>query len=88
MYKITVTKEDIAKGKPEFANSCAIARAIRRVVGKKRVEVDAFGNININHRRWSSGAKYGMIRKFVDNFDDPGKRRYCRPFSFILKKDV
>ena len=83
-YKVEVTKEDIQKGKPCKENMCPIARAVRRVVGKKAVWVSAGGTIKINHFQLGKCNKSDLVSNFVINFDDKDKRRYCRPFSFML----
>jgi len=83
LYKIEVTKEDIQKGRPCKENSCPIARAIRRVVGKKRIAVLWSGILVCNKQTHVS--KQDMVDRFVENFDDEEKRRYCRPFSFMLR---
>ncbi len=83
LYKIEVTKEDIQKGKPLKCNTCPIARAIRRVVGKKRVAV-LYGYIKVGNK-YAYVSKPNMVEKFIDNFDSADSRRYCRPFSFTLR---
>lgn len=83
MYKIQVTKEDIAKGIPMKKASCPIARAVRRVVGHRKIEVDYPTHIAIQDEIYIPSTN---IAKFLNNFDDDERRKFCRPFSFILKK--
>ena len=83
MYKIQVTKEDIAKGIPQKEASCPIARAVRRVVGHRKVEVNYAGEILVDNKEYETPAN---ILGFITNFDNAESRKLCRPFSFILKK--
>jgi|LakMenEpi03Aug12_release.lakeMendotaPanAssembly.Ray.scaffolds.fasta_scaffold2967600_1 hypothetical protein len=83
-YLVEVTREDIQKGKPESGNMCPIARAVRRVVGRKAIYVLPGGGIRINYNQLWRADKHDMVRNFIENFDENETRRYCRPFSFYL----
>lgn len=76
--KITVTKEDIKKGKPEQGESCPIARAIRRQT-RKKVHV-GYICLEINHCEYTFPQE---AQQFVKDFD-AGKP--VGPFSFETKK--
>ena len=79
MYKISVTPDDIAKGKPYMVNSCPIAKAVRRVVGHRKIKVD-WGRVSIDGKIYYPDTS---ISSFVYNFDR-GLKTY--PFSFLLSK--
>ena len=81
MYKIEVTKEDIAKGIPTKENSCAIAKAVRRAVGHRKIYVNYFGDIKIDNNQYKANKN---IVKFIRRFDNDKNK--CRPFSFTIEK--
>ena len=87
-YVIKVTAKDIKNGLPEEGNFCAIALALKRKF-KKGCYVDA-EQISIGGYSASIPLQRDInkIDRFIENFDDATRRRYCRPFSFILTKDI
>lgn len=75
---VTVTAEDIAKGKPGSTSACAIARAIRRLPGWRRAEVDPIAAYSC-----AKGDRVmelpRVARDFIRHFD---RNVPVEPFSF------
>lgn len=78
--KIEVTQEDIDRGVCGNATRCAVARAIRRIVGKRNIEVTQ-NNIAVNSDFDVAPPK--KVRDFIDKFD--ANKKSVKPFSFVLR---
>lgn len=77
--KIEVTQQDISRGQQADANTCAIARAIRRQTGIRNVSVTGISA--------SIGGKHYRLPEpcstFVSEFDR--NKSWVKPFSFTIK---
>lgn len=78
--RISVTEDDIKRGKREDTKWCPIACAARKLGKKKRIYVDdCYVEIGSQSFRLPK-----VAQNFVYSFDG-GKR--VRPFSFVAKKE-
>lgn len=78
--RISVTADDIKRGKRENTKWCPIACAVRKLGKKKRIYVDQ-DVITLGSVTYKMPQRAG---NFVDLFDSGEK---VRPFSFVAKKD-
>lgn len=79
--KVTVTSDDIKKGKPRRAEFCPIARALKRTFKTKTVLVGPSSYRFVSRFGPHSGCLSKTALCFVRNFD---AEREVRPFSFIV----
>ena len=78
--RIDVTRDDIRLGKRGRCNTCPVARAIRRDLGKG-IEVFVYGSqVSIGGRVFELTRG---VSDFIERFDHDG-RRGLKPFSFTL----
>lgn len=77
---IEVTAEDIRYGTPQSANSCPIARAVKREFPGSTVSVDAT-TIIVDGR---TARTQPPQAKFVRDFDKSEKRDQAKPHKFVL----
>ncbi len=91
-YEICVTKKDIKNGASYSNYSCAIALALKRRFGKEayvgtwpflNLYIQDKSTINLN---CSTPKEIQQVQRFIQNFDNQDKRRYCRPFKFFVTK--
>jgi len=81
---VTVTRQDIKKGRPGMCDKCPVALALLRATNAFRVTI---GDTMDEPLFWvKDGAKwthpmYTSICTFVDNFDDD---KPVQPFAFTL----
>lgn len=77
---IEVTSEDIRYGTPQSANSCPIARAVKRAFPGVTVSVDA-STIIVDGKVARTQPPQAT---FVRSFDDSSKRDQAKPHKFVL----
>ena len=92
-YLIEVTKNDILQGISCDAESCGIARALKRKF-RKIPDVDYYShsdtlilNIGMIDLKVPLKKDFDKVLKFIQNFDDVDKKKFCRPFKFYVEKD-
>lgn len=84
MMKIEVTQDDINKGKQSNPESCAIARAVKRIAGD-HPHVDG-SSIDVTIAgRWCVYNVPKTVSTFVDRFDTDKKA--VKPFVFTARLD-
>lgn len=89
--RICVTKNDIAKGKPRKSDTCAVARAVSRVVqvplgyrlgvGWHQVIVRGTAALN-KHTSIPLFDTPPHIREFIKAFDGMGSNQHLKPTNF------
>lgn len=77
---IEVTAEDIRYGTPQSANSCPIARAVKRAFPGATVSVDS-SSIIVDGKVARTQPPQAT---FVKNFDKSEKRSEAVPHKFVL----
>ena len=92
-YLVEVTKNDILQGVSCDAESCGIARALKRKF-RKIPDVDYFKSFNslilrvgLNTLKVPLQKDFNKVAKFIQNFDDVDRKKFCRPFKFYVEKD-
>lgn len=92
-YLVEVTKNDILKGVPCDADSCGIARALKRKF-RGTPDVDYFKSLDSLILRVGPTTlkvplqkDFNKVVKFIQNFDDADRKKFCRPFKFYVEKD-
>lgn len=78
--KIEVTQDDIDRGICQSPTRCAVARAIRRITGKRYVEVNADQTLVGQDFNTELPKK---AQDFIHRFDEDKKK--VKPFSFVLR---
>ncbi len=82
--EVKVRWDDILFGRRKEPNTCAIARAIKRVTGKEKVSVQPY-NISVTNGEFKVYQVSPELKKFIKSFD---KHRFSvRPQTFILKRE-
>lgn len=87
---VRVTKNDLNRGVPEDADSCAISCAVARQRHKSLDNLHVHTNgdeVHINGRTYVGATKRDVLKmqNFIRNFDDDYRRRYCRPTTIRLR---
>jgi hypothetical protein len=82
-FSVTVTADDIKKGKKESSEYCPLARALRRTLKAADITVDPHeGGVVVD----GLGLEYnGAVAAFTDRFDE-GKTVKPRTFVFELHR--
>jgi len=87
--QIKVTKYDIDNGVPQSAFCCAISRACKRLYPQSRPATNndriSFEDADFKPKTVKDKNK---LRRFVNNFDNPKRKRFCRPTTINLVKDL
>ncbi len=95
---LEITKNDIIKGNSGEADSCAIALALRKKFKTAQVEVSySFNNetglatsydIFVRDKKYCLPLSKDRVKfvRFMNNFDDSARRKFCRPMTLRLEK--
>jgi len=92
-FTVQVTQEDINRGQKGKSNTCAVARAVRRVLKVKNVRMCYDGKLNVGKTTkypYESLVSYiatafKKIETFIERFDE-GKIVKPTSFTFKLEK--
>lgn len=88
---ISVGCRDIEKGIPGDLSRCAISCAVARLkhcaYGKISTDgaIIRVGGVTYRPKTLRDERK---LSRFVSNFDSDSHRRYCRPTTIVLEKDI
>jgi len=95
---LEITKNDIIKGESGEANTCAIALALRKKFKTADVEVN-YGHNNetglaVSYDIIVRDKKYCLplskdrekFVRFINNFDNSERRKFCRPVTLRLER--
>lgn len=87
---INITRENIKNGLPTYGESCAISKAICRKYKKGASYLNVHTSdecVVINGRTYvpANARERNKMVRFIDNFDNDSRRRFCRPMALRLK---
>lgn len=87
---IQVRQRDIDAGVPEDGATCAISHAVARLKHKSPDSLSlntTLSRVSIGSYNYVPRTNRDLIKmeRFIENFDDDSRRRYCRPTTIRLK---